>query len=116
MGIRSGHIINISSDAAKTIFGALTVYNAAKAFVAVFSKGLRAECVGTGLRVTDIQPGDTATNLIMSNSDQEAVCFKLSHLNSVSPCCFFWLLAFLPLLFFCSCEFLSYFCFPFFTL
>eukprot|EP00933_Yihiella_yeosuensis_P070931 TRINITY_DN790_c1_g1_i1.p1 TRINITY_DN790_c1_g1~~TRINITY_DN790_c1_g1_i1.p1 ORF type:complete len:379 (-),score=77.46 TRINITY_DN790_c1_g1_i1:82-1152(-) len=67
-----GHIINISSDAAKTLFPALTVYNASKAFVRTFSKGLRAECVGTGLRVTDIQPGDTATNLVLRNTDQEA--------------------------------------------
>lgn len=72
LGARRGHIVNISSDAARTLFPALTVYNAAKAFVATFTKGLRAECVGTGLRVTDIQPGDTATNLIMKNSDQEA--------------------------------------------
>ncbi|KAH8086123.1 hypothetical protein JL720_7324 [Aureococcus anophagefferens] len=68
----AGHFVNISSDAAKTLFGALTVYNAAKAFVSVFSKGLRAECVGTGLRVTDVQPGDTATNLIQRNDDAEA--------------------------------------------
>jgi len=69
---KTGHVINISSDAARTVFPALTVYNAAKSFVQVFSKGLRAECVGTGVRVTDIQPGDTATNLIMRNSDKEA--------------------------------------------
>jgi NADP-dependent 3-hydroxy acid dehydrogenase YdfG len=69
---KAGHVINISSDAARTVFPALTVYNAAKSFVQVFSKGLRAECVGTGVRVTDIQPGDTATNLIMTNSDKEA--------------------------------------------
>merc|ERR1712194_374906 len=68
----SGHFVNISSDAARTLFPALTVYNASKAFVNTFSRGLRAECVGTGVRVTDIQPGDTATNLIMQNSDQEA--------------------------------------------
>jgi len=69
---KTGHIVNISSDAARTVFPALTVYNAAKSFVQVFSKGLRAECVGTGLRVTDVQPGDTATNLLMANSDKEA--------------------------------------------
>ena len=68
----TGHVVNISSDAARTIFPALSVYNASKAFVQTFTKGLRAECVGTGLRVTDIQPGDVATNLIMKNSDQEA--------------------------------------------
>merc|ERR1712086_579314 len=69
---RKGHFVNISSDAAKTVFPALSVYNATKAFVATFSKGLRCECVGTGLRVTDIQPGDTCTNLIVGNTDQEA--------------------------------------------
>lgn len=69
---RSGHIVNISSDAAKQLFPALTVYNASKAFVNTFSRGLRAECVGTGLRVTDIQPGDTATDLLMRNTDEEA--------------------------------------------
>lgn len=72
LAAKSGHIVNISSDAAKTIFPALTVYNASKAFVSVFTKGLRAECMGTGLRVTDIQPGDTATNLILHNTDSEA--------------------------------------------
>ena len=69
---KSGHIVNISSDASRTIFPALSVYNASKAFVTTFSKGLRCELVGTGLRVTDIQPGDTRTNLIKNNSDQEA--------------------------------------------
>eukprot|EP00929_Paragymnodinium_shiwhaense_P023890 TRINITY_DN1484_c0_g2_i1.p1 TRINITY_DN1484_c0_g2~~TRINITY_DN1484_c0_g2_i1.p1 ORF type:complete len:295 (+),score=64.64 TRINITY_DN1484_c0_g2_i1:56-886(+) len=69
---KTGHIVNISSDAARTVFPALTVYNAAKSYVQVLSKGLRAEAVGTGVKVTDIQPGDVATDLIMRNSDQEA--------------------------------------------
>jgi NADP-dependent 3-hydroxy acid dehydrogenase YdfG len=69
---KSGHIVNISSDASRTVFPALTVYNASKAFVTTFSKGLRCELVGTGLRVTDIQPGDTRTNLLLNNTDQDA--------------------------------------------
>jgi NADP-dependent 3-hydroxy acid dehydrogenase YdfG len=69
---KSGHIVNISSDASRTVFPALAVYNASKAFVTTFSKGLRCELVGTGLRVTDIQPGDTRTNLLQNNTDQEA--------------------------------------------
>lgn len=69
---KTGHIVNISSDAAQTVFPALTVYNAAKTYVRVLSKGLRAESVGTGVRVTDIQPGDVKTDLIMNNSDKEA--------------------------------------------
>lgn len=72
LSAQSGHIVNVSSDAARQIFPALAVYNASKAFVNTFSRSVRAECVGTGIRVTDIQPGDTATNLIMENTDTEA--------------------------------------------
>jgi len=32
--------------------------------------------VGTGLRVTDVQPGDVATNLIMKNTDEAAATDK----------------------------------------
>eukprot|EP00658_Telonema_sp_P-2_P084083 TRINITY_DN9241_c0_g1_i2.p1 TRINITY_DN9241_c0_g1~~TRINITY_DN9241_c0_g1_i2.p1 ORF type:complete len:273 (-),score=83.12 TRINITY_DN9241_c0_g1_i2:312-1037(-) len=71
---RTGHVINISSDVAKTLPApALTVYNASKAFVAVFTKGLRTECVGTGIRVTDIRPGATAPNPSANNTNEEAV-------------------------------------------
>lgn len=66
------HIINISSDAASQTFPALTVYNASKSFVKEFTKGLRAECVGTGVRITDIQPGDVRTDLIVNNTDSDA--------------------------------------------
>lgn len=69
---KSGHIVNISSDAARQTFPALTVYNASKAFVHEFSKGLRCECVGTGVRVSELQPGDVRTDLIMKNTDKEA--------------------------------------------
>jgi len=69
---KGGHVVNISSDAARTVFPALSVYNASKAFVQTFSKGLRAEAVGTGVRVTDVQPGDVRTDLIVNNTDEEA--------------------------------------------
>lgn len=69
---KTGHIVNISSDAAFQTFPALTVYNATKAFVHEFTKGLRCECVGTGIRVTEIAPGDVRTDLIKNNTDQEA--------------------------------------------
>ncbi|EER17705.1 oxidoreductase, putative [Perkinsus marinus ATCC 50983] len=69
---KGGHIINISSDAATTIFPALSVYNASKAFVHVFSKSLRAETVGTGIRVTELQPGDVGTDLVVNNTDVDA--------------------------------------------
>jgi len=67
------HIINISSDAARHVFPCLAVYNASKAFVQIFSKSLRCEMVNTNVRVTDLQPGDCRTNLVMKNTDAAAL-------------------------------------------
>jgi NADP-dependent 3-hydroxy acid dehydrogenase YdfG len=67
------HIINISSDAGRQIFPCLAVYNASKSFVQVFSKSLRCELINSNVRVTDLQPGDVRTNLVMQNSDTEAL-------------------------------------------
>lgn len=66
------HIVNISSDAAQQTFPALSVYNASKSFVHEYTKGLRAECVGTGVRVTEVLPGDVRTDLVVNNTDKEA--------------------------------------------
>jgi len=69
---KAGHIVCISSDAAIQTFPALTVYNASKAYTHALLTGIRAECVGTGIRVTEIQPGDVRTELVMTNGDKEA--------------------------------------------
>ena len=52
-----GHVVNIGSVAAEFPYPGGNVYGAAKAFVHQFSYGLRADLLGTGVRVTDIQPG-----------------------------------------------------------
>ncbi len=52
-----GDIINIGSTAAEWPYPGGNVYGAAKAFVHQFSLNLRADLVGTRIRVTDIQPG-----------------------------------------------------------
>ena len=68
-----GHIVNISSDASKRVFPSLAVYCASKTFVDVLSEGTRRELVGTGVKITCVQPGDVkGTELIMKNSDGEA--------------------------------------------
>ncbi|MGH8161593.1 MAG: SDR family oxidoreductase [Gammaproteobacteria bacterium] len=53
----SGHIVNISSIAADNPYPGGNVYGATKAFAWQFSRNLRADLLGTGLRVTDIAPG-----------------------------------------------------------
>lgn len=52
-----GYVINIGSVAAEFPYPGGNVYGAAKAFVHQFSYGLRADLLGTKIRVTDIQPG-----------------------------------------------------------
>lgn len=52
-----GHVINLGSVAAEFPYPGGNVYGAAKAFVHQFSYNLRADLLGTGVRVTDIQPG-----------------------------------------------------------
>ncbi len=68
-----GHIVAISSDAGRKVFPGLGVYSASKFFVEATLQSLRLETAGTGLRVTSIQPGNTATDLLGMSTDQEAV-------------------------------------------
>jgi 3-hydroxy acid dehydrogenase/malonic semialdehyde reductase len=53
----SGLIINIGSVAGDTAYPGGNVYGATKAFVDQFTKNLRADLVGTGVRATNIAPG-----------------------------------------------------------
>lgn len=69
----SGHIVAISSDAGRKVFPGLGVYSASKFFVEATLQSLRVETAGTGLRVTSIQPGNTATELLGISTDAEAI-------------------------------------------
>lgn len=52
-----GHIINIGSVAASWPYPGGNTYGATKAFVQQFSRNLRTDVHGTGIRVTNIEPG-----------------------------------------------------------
>ena len=52
-----GHIVNLGSVAAEFPYPGGHVYGGTKAFVHQFSYNLRADLIGTKVRVTDIQPG-----------------------------------------------------------
>ncbi|OCF32021.1 hypothetical protein I316_06407 [Kwoniella heveanensis BCC8398] len=69
----TGHIVAISSDAGRKVFPGLGVYSASKFFVEATLQALRLETAGTGLRVTSIQPGNTATELLGMSTDAEAI-------------------------------------------
>ena len=68
-----GHVVTISSDAGREVFPGLAVYSASKFFVEALSRGLRLETAGTGLKVTTVQPGNVATDLVSLSVDQEAL-------------------------------------------
>ena len=68
-----GHIVTISSNAGRKVFPGLAVYSASKFFVEALSQGLRLETAGTGLKVTTLQPGNVATDLISMSGDEEAL-------------------------------------------
>src|SRR3712207_3377161 len=68
-----GHIITISSDAGRKVFPGLAVYSASKFFVEALSRGLRLETAGTGVKVTTVQPGNVATDLLAMSGDEEAL-------------------------------------------
>ncbi|ROW11121.1 hypothetical protein VMCG_01199 [Cytospora schulzeri] len=68
-----GHVVAISSDAGRKVFPGLGVYSASKMFVEGTLQALRVETAGSGLRVTSVQPGNTATDLLGMSTDAEAV-------------------------------------------
>lgn len=68
-----GHIVTISSDAGRKVFPGLAAYSGGKFFVEAVSQGLRLETAGTGLKVTTVQPGNVATELLRMSGDEEAL-------------------------------------------
>ncbi|HEY0525795.1 MAG TPA: SDR family NAD(P)-dependent oxidoreductase [Stellaceae bacterium] len=52
-----GHVVNLGSTAGEFPYPGGNVYGATKAFVRQFSLNLRADLLGTAVRVTDIEPG-----------------------------------------------------------
>jgi len=70
-----GHVVNISSTAGSWPYPGGNVYGGTKAFVTQFSRNLRADLIGTRVRVTCIQPGMAETefsNVRFKGNDQAA--------------------------------------------
>ncbi|TCU69311.1 3-hydroxy acid dehydrogenase/malonic semialdehyde reductase [Bradyrhizobium sp. R2.2-H] len=62
----AGHIVNISSINAVRIVPDMAAYSASKAGVHMFTETLRGELAETAIRVTELQPGLTRTNIILT--------------------------------------------------
>jgi len=68
-----GHVVNIGSIAATTPYPGGNVYGATKAFVHQFSRNLRADLLGTAVRVTNVEPGlaETEFAIVRFKGDAE---------------------------------------------
>ncbi len=64
-----GHVVNIGSTAGSWPYPGGNVYGGTKAFVQQFSRNLRADLLGTRVRVTEVDPG-------MAESEFSRVRFK----------------------------------------
>ena len=71
---RKGAIVNIGSIAGSYPNPGGNTYGGTKAFVKQFSLGLRSDLHGTGVRVTDIEPGmaETEFTVVRTHGDQAA--------------------------------------------
>ncbi|MCD2323405.1 SDR family NAD(P)-dependent oxidoreductase [Sphingomonas sp. IC-56] len=74
---RKGGIINLSSVAASYPYAGGNVYGATKAFVRQFSLNLRSDLLGTGVRVTSIEPGMVKTEFTLVRTGSQEASDKL---------------------------------------
>lgn len=70
---KAGHIINIGSIAGNYAYPGGNAYGATKAFVKQFSRNLRADLLGTQIRVTNIEPGlaETEFSIVRFHGDKD---------------------------------------------
>ncbi len=70
---KKGYIINLGSVAGRYVYPGGAVYNASKFAVRAISEGLRMDLLGTGIRVTNIEPGmvETEFSVVRFKDDKE---------------------------------------------
>lgn len=70
---KSGHIVNIGSIAGTYPYPGGNAYGASKAFVKQFSRNLRSDLIGTGVKVTNIEPGlaETEFSIVRFKGDRD---------------------------------------------
>ena len=80
-------IVNIGSVAGNWPYAGGNVYGGTKAFVRQFSLGLRCDLAGTGVRVTDLEPGlcESEFTLVRFGGDQARYDATYAGANPVQP-------------------------------
>jgi len=82
-----GHVVNLGSVAATYPYPGGNIYGATKAFVHQFSQNLKADLVGTRVRVTDVQPGmvETDFSVVRFRGDTERARKVYEGMTPLSP-------------------------------
>ncbi|WED23353.1 SDR family NAD(P)-dependent oxidoreductase [Vibrio sp. JC009] len=80
-------IINLASIASNWSYPGAHVYGATKAFVQQFSRNLRSDFAGTGVRVTSLEPGlsESEFSLVRFGGDQEKYNAIYNETNALQP-------------------------------
>lgn len=76
---RKGHVVNVGSVAGRWVYPGGAVYCATKFAVRALSEGLRMDLAGTGVRVTNIEPGMVATefsNVRLGDDEKAKVVYS----------------------------------------
>ena len=83
-----GHIVNIGSTAGSFPYKGGNVYGATKAFVEQFTLNLKADLLGTALRVTNVAPGmvgESEFSLIRFKGDKDKARKVYEGLKPLTP-------------------------------
>lgn len=83
----SGHIINVSSISGHLVYSGAAVYCATKAAVRTISRGIKLDCKGSAIRVSDIGPGlvETEFSLVRFKGDIERAKKVYQDIESLKP-------------------------------
>lgn len=84
---KSGHIINIGSIAGREVYPMGNVYCATKHAVDAITKSMRMELLGTGIKVTTIDPGlvETEFSIVRYRGDSEKAKSAYAGLIPLTP-------------------------------
>ena len=78
----SGRVLNVASLGAFQPLPSVATYAATKAFVLSLSEALAEEVRGTGVTVTALCPGLTATNMV-ANAQKKSQTLRIFHVGSL---------------------------------